>query len=31
VVSVGEDMKQAIVNSARILDCSDDPKPEGCL
>ena len=31
VVSVGEDMKQAIVNSARILDCSEDPKPEGCF
>jgi len=31
VVSVGEDMKQAIVNSATILDCSERPKPEGCL
>jgi hypothetical protein len=30
VVSVGEDMKQAIVNSAAILDCTERPKPEGC-
>ena len=30
VVSVGEDMRQAIVNSATILDCSERPQPEGC-
>jgi hypothetical protein len=30
VVSVGEDMQQAIVNSAAILDCAERPKPEGC-
>jgi hypothetical protein len=30
VVAVGEDVKQAIVNDARILDCSADPKPDGC-
>jgi hypothetical protein len=31
VVSVGEDMQQAIVNSATILDCSERPEAEGCL
>lgn len=30
VIAVGEDVKQAIVNDARILDCKADPKPEGC-
>lgn len=30
VVTVGEDLKQAIVNNARILDCKADPKPEAC-
>ena len=30
VVAVGEDIKRAIVNDARILNCSADPKPEGC-
>ena len=31
VVTVGEDMKQAVVNSATILECSERPKPDGCL
>lgn len=31
VVSVGEDMKQSVVNSATILDCTEQPRPEGCL
>lgn len=30
VVAVGEDVRQAIVNDARILDCKAEPKPEGC-
>ena len=30
VVAVGEDIKTAIVNDARILDCRADPKPDGC-
>lgn len=30
VVAVGEDLKQAIVNRAVVLDCAADPKPEGC-
>ena len=30
VVAVGEEVKQAIVNDARILDCKADPKPDGC-
>jgi hypothetical protein len=30
VVAVGEDIKTAIVNDARILDCKAEPKPEGC-
>ncbi len=30
VVAVGENIKTAIVNDARILDCKADPKPDGC-
>ena len=30
VVAAGEDIKRAIVNDARILNCNADPKPEGC-
>jgi hypothetical protein len=30
VVAVGEDIKTAIVNDARILDCKAEPKPDGC-
>ncbi len=30
VVAVGETLEQGVVNSARILDCSATPKPEGC-
>jgi len=30
VVAVGEEIKTAIVNDARILDCKAEPKPDGC-
>ena len=30
VVTVGEELASAVVNSATILDCSKDPKPDGC-
>jgi hypothetical protein len=30
VVTIGEDLTQAIVNRALILDCAAEPKPDGC-